>query len=100
MPRFHGDLARRERAPQSASSQEQAGPGNCPLSPRRSTAGEGVPPAAKFTPSSKIPNTAAPQIEVRPEFIHRLIISPHPRAKLSSKYYTLVAQPFLLVFFS
>ena len=65
-----------------------------------SNAGEGVCAAAKFAPSSKTPNTGAPQIEVRREFIHRLIISPLPRTKLSSKYYTLVAQPFLLVFFS
>src|SRR5467141_3181628 len=64
-----------------------------------SNAGEGICAAAKFAPSSKTPNTAAPQIEVRPEFIRRLIISPLPRTRLCSKYYTLVAQPFLLVFF-
>jgi hypothetical protein len=65
-----------------------------------SNTGEGVCPAAKFAPSNKTPNTAATLIEVRPEFIHRLIMSPLPPAKLSSKYYTLVAQPFLPVFFS
>jgi len=65
-----------------------------------SNAGEGVCATAKFATSSKTPNIAAPQIEVRREFIHRFIISPLPRAKLSGKYYTLVAQPFLLLFFS
>src|SRR6267378_8060142 len=56
-----------------------------------SNAGEGVCAAVKFAASRKTPNAPVRQIELRPEFIHRLIIPPLPHAKLPSKYYTLVA---------
>src|SRR5882724_9606966 len=56
-----------------------------------SNAGEGVCAAVKFAASRKTPNAPMRQIELRPEFIHRLIVSPLPLTKLCSKYYTLVA---------
>src|SRR6266581_7070975 len=60
-----------------------------------SNAGEGVCAAVKFAPSRRTPSTAVRQIELRADFIECTVIFPSAWTNGSSKYYTLVARPFL-----